>query len=135
MNQALPFVTFQPGRGQSAADAMELYLSVFAGGRVIADRRWGAEGPGAEGTVIMAEIEIAGLRLRFSDSFVTHEWDLTPGVSLAVDCESAEELERIFTALGEGGTIYMPLDDYGFGQFGWVGDRFGLTWQLGLAGS
>ena len=27
----------------------------------------------------------------------------------------------------------MPLDDYGFGPFGWVGDRFGLTWQLGLA--
>ena len=78
---------------------METYLEVFADGRVILDNRYGPDGPGAEGTVIMSEIEIAGQRLRFSDSFVAHEWDITPGVSLMVDCESAEELERLFTAL------------------------------------
>lgn len=112
---------------------METYLEVFADGRVILDHRYGSEGPGAEGTVIMSEIEVAGQRLRFSDSFVAHEWDITPGVSLMVDCESTGELERLFAALSEQGTVYMPLDDYGFGPFGWVGDRFGLTWQLGLA--
>ena len=133
MNQAVPFITFQPGRGQNAAEAMGTYLEVFADGRVVSDNRYGLEGPGAEGTVIMAEIEIAGQRLRLSDSFVDHEWDITPAVSLMVDCESAEELERIFTALSSQGTVFMPLDDYGFGPFGWVGDRFGLTWQLGLA--
>ena len=133
MNQAVPFITFQPSRGQSAAEAMETYLKLFTDGRVILDNRYGPDGPGAEGTVIMSEIEIAGQRLRFSDSFVAHEWDITPGVSLMVDCESTEELERLFTALSVQGTVYMPLDDYGFGPFGWVGDRFGLTWQLGLA--
>lgn len=133
MNQAVPFITFQPGRGQNAAEAMETYLEVFADGRVVSDNRYGPDGPGAEGTVIMAEIEIAGQRLRLSDSFVDHEWDITPAVSLMVDCESAEELERIFTALSAQGTVFMPLGDYGFGPFGWVGDRFGLTWQLGLA--
>jgi predicted 3-demethylubiquinone-9 3-methyltransferase (glyoxalase superfamily) len=133
MNQAVPFVTFQPSRGQKAAEAMEAYLEIFADGRVILDNRYGPDGPGEEGTVIMAEIEIAGLRLRFSDSFVEHEWDLTPAVSLMIDCESGEELERIFTALSDRGTVFMPIDDYGFGPFGWAGDRFGLTWQLGLA--
>lgn len=132
MNQAVPFITFQPSRGQNAVAAMETYLEVFADGRVISENRYGPDGPGAEGTIIMAEIEIAGQRLRLSDSFVEHEWDITPAVSLMVDCESTEELERIFTALSEQGTVFMPLDDYGFGRFGWVGDRFGLTWQLGL---
>lgn len=132
MNQAMPFITFQPGRGQMAAEAMDAYLKVFTDGQVISDTRYGPDGPGAEGTVIMAEIEIAGQRLRLSDSFVDHEWDLTPAMSIAVDCESTVELQRLFTALSEDGTVFMPLDDYGFGQFGWVGDRFGLTWQLGL---
>src|SRR5699024_11930597 len=76
----------------------------------------------------------AGQRLRFSDSFVAHEWDITPGVSLMVDCESAEDLERLFTALSVQGTVYMPLDDYGFGPFGWVRSEERRVGKEGRAG-
>jgi len=42
-------------------------------------------------------------------------------------------LERIFAVLAEGGRTYMPLGDYGFSpRFGWVSDRFGVSWQLSL---
>ena len=40
------------------------------------------------------------------------------------------ERQRLFDALAQGGRMYMPLDDYGFGPFGWVEDRFGVSWQL-----
>ncbi|WP_228717574.1 VOC family protein [Allosaccharopolyspora coralli] len=33
----------------------------------------------------------------------------------------------------DGGNPLMPLDDYGFGSFGWTSDRFGVSWQLSLA--
>ena len=34
----------------------------------------------------------------------------------------------------DGGQILMPLDNYGFSQrFGWLNDRFGVSWQLNLA--
>lgn len=36
----------------------------------------------------------------------------------------------MFTTLADGGKQHMPLDDYGFGPFGWVEDRFGVSWQL-----
>ena len=31
------------------------------------------------------------------------------------------------------GQVLMPLDNYGFSaRFGWVADRFGVSWQLNL---
>ncbi len=40
-------------------------------------------------------------------------------------------LERLFTALSDGGAQLMPLGEYGFSRrFGWVNDRYGVSWQL-----
>lgn len=111
---------------------MAAYVEIF-GGSVISDQRFGADGPGPEGTVFLAEFEIAGLRIRCSDSAIAHAWDFTPGVSVWVDCDSADDQRRIFSALAEGGQEFMPVGDYGFGPFGWVQDRFGVSWQLGVA--
>lgn len=132
MTRAMPFLTFQPSRGQSAAEAMKTYVELFSDGCIITDQRYGPDGPGPEGTVVMAEFVVAGQHIRCSDSFVEHEWNITPGTSIMVDCDSTAELERLFASLGEGGRTYMPLDDYGFGPFGWVEDRFGVSWQLGV---
>ena len=55
-------------------------------------------------------------------------------MSLFVECEDDAELSRVFAVLSEGGQVLMPLDDYGFStRFGWVADRFGVSWQLNLA--
>jgi predicted 3-demethylubiquinone-9 3-methyltransferase (glyoxalase superfamily) len=50
-----------------------------------------------------------------------------------VNCQSEEEIERLAPALSEGGKEFMPLGSYGFSRrFAWVGDRFGVSWQLNL---
>jgi uncharacterized glyoxalase superfamily protein PhnB len=47
----------------------------------------------------------------------------------------AEELDRVFVALSEGGRVLMPPDNYGFSErFTWTGDRFGVSWQLDWRG-
>jgi predicted 3-demethylubiquinone-9 3-methyltransferase (glyoxalase superfamily) len=122
--RAVPFLTFQPPRTASAAEAMALYTSLFPDGEVVSTRER------ADGTVELAEFLVAGQRFRCSDSPPVHAWGFTPGVSVWVDCGSAAEQERVFAALADGGREYMPLDDYGFGPFGWVEDRFGVSWQL-----
>lgn len=128
--RAIPFLTFQPPRGASAGEAMEVYTSLFADGEVVSVKRRESDGPGSEGTVELAEFIVAGQRFRCSDSPPVHAWDFSPAISVWVDLESIDEQRRIFTALAEGGREHMPLDDYGFGPFGWVEDRFGISWQL-----
>lgn len=126
-----PFLTFQGGVG---ADALALYARVFADYEVVFDQRYGPEGPGPEGTIMAATFRVAGNEVSCADSPVDHDWGFTPAVSLWVEAGDDAELEALFTGLSEGGTVFMPLDGYGFStRFGWVGDPFGVTWQLNLA--
>ena len=54
-------------------------------------------------------------------------------MSLFVECESEAELDAAFERLSHDGQVFMPLDDYGFSKkFGWLQDRFGVSWQLNL---
>ena len=54
-------------------------------------------------------------------------------MSLFINLPNEEALEQAFHRLAEGGKVLMPLDDYGFSaRFGWLNDRFGLSWQLNV---
>jgi PhnB protein len=51
--------------------------------------------------------------------------------SLSVHPESREEADRIFKALGDGGSITMPIADQFWGDyFGSLTDRFGVNWMV-----
>lgn len=55
----------------------------------------------------------------------------TPTVSLMVTCDSADEVDRLWAALAPGGQVMMEVGAYPFSpRYGWVADRFGLSWQL-----
>ena len=127
--QVLPFLMFQGDAGP----ALDLYTSLFEDARVLELTRWGADGAGAEGTVQGATFTIAGQVFRCFDSPPVHDFTFTPSFSVFVDVESAEELDRLFAGLSDGGKVLMPLDAYDFSRrFGWVVDRFGVSWQLNL---
>ena len=117
----------------NAEEAMTFYRSLFDDAEVISISRYGADGPGAEGSVQQATFTLAGQPFMCIDSPVQHGFTFTPAVSLFVQCADAAELDRLYAALAEGGTELMPLGDYGFSaKFGWVNDRFGVSWQLNL---
>ncbi|MEV4225168.1 VOC family protein [Nonomuraea sp. NPDC049725] len=117
-----------------AEEAMTFYVSLFDDAEIVAVTRYGPGGPGAEGSVLHATFRLAGQEYMAIDSAVRHEFTFTPSMSLYVQCESADEIERLYAALSEGGAALMPLGDHGFSKrFGWVNDRFGVSWQLNLA--
>lgn len=50
---------------------------------------------------------------------------------VSVHCESQEEIERHFAALGENGKVQMPLQDTFWGaHFGMLTDQFGVQWMF-----
>lgn len=125
-----PFLMFE-GR---AEEALNFYVSLVPDSEIISVRRYGPDGPGADGSVMVAAATVGGMKLMASDSHVKHAFSFTPSLSLFLTCASDEEIERLSAALTEGGAVLMPLDNYGFSRrFAWVNDRFGVSWQLNLA--
>lgn len=119
----------------NAEEAMTFYLSLFDDAEVVRISRYGAEGPGAEGSVQQATFTLAGQPFMCVDSPMKHGFTFTPAMSLFVQCADEAELDRLYAALADGGTELMPLGSYGFSaKFGWVKDRFGVSWQLNLRG-
>jgi len=121
---------FQGGVAQAALD---LYLGTFADSRIVRVERYAEGGGGPVGTIKVAVFTLCGREFMCSDSPVKHGFTFTPSSSTFVDFDSAEELERVFGLLSEGGQVFMPLNNYGFSKrFGWLADRFGVSWQLNL---
>jgi predicted 3-demethylubiquinone-9 3-methyltransferase (glyoxalase superfamily) len=131
MTTARPFLMFQGGTAQAALD---LYFATFPDSGMVRIEHWAPGEPGSAGTIKVAVFTLCGREFMCSDSPVEHAFSFTPSSSTFVDFESAAELERVFGVLSQAGEILMPLDSYGFSQrFGWVNDRFGVSWQVNLA--
>lgn len=49
---------------------------------------------------------------------------------LCLDCESEEEMQKLWKALGEGGKVNHAINNTPWGAFGDMTDKFGITWML-----
>ena len=124
-----PFLMFS---GQ-AEEAMNYYISIFDDAEIVRISRYEANESGEEGSVMQAVFSIKGQEIMCIDSNVNHNFTFTPAMSLFVTCDTEEEIHSAFKELSEDGNVLMPLDSYPFSEkFGWVGDKFGVTWQLNL---
>ncbi|MEM7465439.1 MAG: VOC family protein [Pseudomonadota bacterium] len=121
---------FQGGIAQTALD---LYPSIFPDSGIVRVEKYIEGEPGPIGTIKMAVFTLCGRELMCADSPIEHEFSFTPPSSTFMELDTAVEGERVFSILAAGKDVLMPLDNYGFNQkFGWVNDRFGVSWQINL---
>lgn len=114
-------------------EALTFYVSLLPDAAITRLERWGPDAGGPEGQVQQAVFTLAGREFRAFDSPPVHAFGFTPSFSLFVDCRDEAELDRLYAGFMEGGQALMPLGEYGFSRkFGWVNDRFGVSWQLNL---
>jgi predicted 3-demethylubiquinone-9 3-methyltransferase (glyoxalase superfamily) len=102
-----------------AEDAANFYVSVFKNSQVLNVSRYGEAGPRPAGTVMTVDFELDG------QGFIAlnggPDFPFTEAVSLQVNCETQEEVDRYWSVLSEGGEE---------GPCGWLKDRYGLSWQI-----
>ena len=111
-------------------EAVNFYTAIFKEGKIKTIQRAG----GKEGPVFMATFTLAGQEFYALNG--GPQFKFTPAISFFVNCETEEETDTLWKNLIEGGMAMMPLNKYPFSEkFGWVQDKFGLSWQLNLTGS
>lgn len=117
----------------NAEEAINTYTSLFDESEIINITRYEANQGGNEGSVMHATFSIKGQEFMAIDSYVQHAFTFTPAISLFVTCDSEEEVEQVFEKLSQDGEVLMPLGAYPFSaKYGWINDRFGVSWQLSL---
>jgi predicted 3-demethylubiquinone-9 3-methyltransferase (glyoxalase superfamily) len=133
MTDTTPFLLFCGPHSGQAEEAITYYVSLLKNSQIIAIDRYGANELEPEGTVRLARFTLAGREYMAIDSAAAHNFTFTPAFSIFVTCESETELDKLYEALSAGGGLLMPLDNYGFSRkFGWLNDRYGVSWQLNL---
>ncbi len=112
---------------------MNMYTTVIEDSAITSIVRYDANEAGTEGTVMKAAFTLKGQEFMCIDSNFKHEFTFTPSFSIFLTCDTEEEIDRLYAQLSEGGGVLMPLGDYGFSRkFGWIADKFGVSWQLNL---
>jgi len=110
-----PFLWFD----SSAEEAANLYVSVFKNSKVTSASRYGEAGPGPKGSAMSVTFQLDGQEFMALNGGPLFKF--TEAISFFVNCETQDEIDRLWSKLGDGGEP---------GQCGWLTDKFGLSWQI-----
>jgi len=103
----------------NAEEAANHYISIFKNSKILEVARYGDAGPGTKWSVMIVRFQLEG------QEFIAlnggPQFKFTEAISLAVTCETQEELDELWARLTAGGQE---------SQCGWLKDKFGLSWQI-----
>ncbi len=84
--------------------------------------------PDWKNQVLHARISLAGTELTGAD---IPKAEPMRSAYLTLNVDSDAEADRIFDALSDGGTVFMPIQETFFAsRFGQLRDRFGINWMI-----
>lgn len=109
------FLTFKD-RGE---EAVSFYVSLFKNSRITRIMRSEGQGPIPKGALLHAAFQLDGHQFMAMDG--GPYFSFAQGFSMFVNCETQEEIDRLWEKLSDGGEEL---------QCGWVKDRYGVSWQI-----
>ena len=114
-NQIYPCLWFDG----NAKEAANFYCSIFKNSKITID------------TPMVVNFELNGKKIMGLNGGPMFK--INPSISLFILCESKNETNEVWNKLIDGGKTLMPIDKYPWSErYGWLQDRFGLTWQVSV---
>ena len=116
MSRIIPHVWYNT----EAEEAAAFYASVLPNSRVDRVTPLMADSPsGPPGSVKVVEFTLLGQPFMAISAGPLDTFNHS--ISFMIECDDQQEIDRLWDALGNGGTIE---------QCGWLRDRYGLSWQI-----
>jgi predicted 3-demethylubiquinone-9 3-methyltransferase (glyoxalase superfamily) len=117
-----PALMFTQSMAGKAEEAMQLYTSLFPNSSAESISRYEKGEPDVEGTVKHGRFLLEGQIFVAMDSSAAHAFTFSEGVSICVNCDTQEEIDRYWNRLtADGGEESMC---------GWLKDKYGVSWQI-----
>ncbi len=133
MSRITPHLWFD----REAKEAADFYVSAFPRSKVTATSTLRGV-PSPSGDCDVVSFELSGQP--FTAISAGPVFKFNPSISFFVnfdpsrDKEARKHLDGLWEKLAQGGQPLMPLDKYPFSEhYGWIQDRYGLSWQLILS--
>ena len=117
-----PFLWFD----KEARQAAKLYASAFKGSKIKKIQTFKG---GPAGTTEIVSLKLLGQDLTLMSAGPHAKF--SQALSFMVGCKKKSEVDALWKKLSPGGTVMMELGSYPFSdRYGWVQDKFGVSWQL-----
>ena len=114
----------------NAEEAAKFYASIFKDSKI---KNMTTLHNTPSGTVDIFTIDLLGQEFTLISAGPLFKFN--PSVSFLVVCTTKEEVDELWGNLSEGGTALMELGEYPFSEkYGWVQDKYGLSWQVMFLG-
>lgn len=113
-----PYFLFTREQYGKAEEAMNLYTSLIDNSKITFVAHYEDREPKA---VMHATFTLGNEQFIAMDSNEDHKFGFTEAVSLLVNCESQEEVDKLWNGLSA-----SPESE----QCGWLKDKYGVSWQI-----
>lgn len=130
MESIIPYLTFNG----NASEALEFYCAAL-NGEVIFKQTFGEspmETPESQKDKVMhASFKAGDLTFMVSDGMAGQSVTSGANLSLSLNFNDLDEINKTFTSLSEGGRVTMELQDtYWTAKFGMLTDKYGFNWMF-----
>lgn len=131
MQKITPFLWFD----NNTEEAVNFYTSIFKNSKIGSVTRYDEAGAAAsgrpKGSVMTASFQLNGQE--FAALNGGPHFKFNPSISFFAIFETEADIDKLWQELKKGGMVLMELQKYDWSdKYGWVQDRFGLSWQVSL---